>query len=189
MFFYSVTFGGFVGLSSSLSIYFNDQYGLTPIHAGYATAACVFMGSMFRPVGGALADRIGGVRALSVLYVIAAIALVIVSFGLPSLWMTLPVLMVCMTALGMGNGSVFQLVPQRFQQQIGVMTGLVGMTGGFGGFYLASSLGISKQLSGNYQAGLLIFALLALAAVTSLTGIKRRWRATWGAFTASTVRI
>lgn len=188
MFFYAVTFGGFVGLSSSLSIYFNDQYGLTPIHAGYATAACVFMGSMFRPVGGALADRIGGVRALSVLYLVAAIALVIVSFGLPSLWMAIAVFMVCMTALGMGNGSVFQLVPQRFQQEIGVMTGLVGMTGGFGGFYLASSLGLSKQLSGTYQGGLLIFAALALTALTSLTGVKRRWRSTWG-MTASTVRI
>ena len=39
MFFYSVTFGGFVGLSSSLTIYYNDQYGLPPVMAGYATAA------------------------------------------------------------------------------------------------------------------------------------------------------
>ena len=31
MFFYSVTFGGFVGLASSLTIYFNDVYGLGPV--------------------------------------------------------------------------------------------------------------------------------------------------------------
>ena len=55
-------------------------------------------------------------------------------------------------ALGMGNGAVFQLVPQRFGSEIGVMTGLVGMTGGVGGFYLASSLGYSKQFTGSYQA-------------------------------------
>jgi NNP family nitrate/nitrite transporter-like MFS transporter len=48
----------------------------------------------------------------------------------------------------MGNGAVFQLVPQRFRSEIGVMTGLVGMTGGLGGFYLASSLGYSKQFTG-----------------------------------------
>jgi NNP family nitrate/nitrite transporter-like MFS transporter len=184
MFFYSVTFGGFVGLSSSLTIYFNDQYGLDPVHAGYATALCVFTGSLLRPVGGAIADRIGGVRALSCLYVVAAAMLAVVSFGLPHLWMATGVFMLGMGALGMGNGAVFQLVPQRFQDQIGVMTGLVGMTGGVGGFYLASSLGLSKQLSGTYQAGLLAFAALAIIAVTGLTGIKRRWRATWSTATA-----
>ena len=56
-----------------------------------------------------------------------------------------------MLALGTGNGAVFQLVPQRFRKEIGVMTGLVGMAGGIGGFYLASSLGFSKQMTGSYQ--------------------------------------
>jgi NNP family nitrate/nitrite transporter-like MFS transporter len=81
----------------------------------------------------------------------------------------------------MGNGAVFQLVPQRFRREIGVMTGLVGMSGGIGGFYLASSLGLSKQWFGNYQAGFLIFAALALLALFGLTGVKSRWRTTWGA--------
>ena len=53
MFFYSVTFGGFVGLASSLTIYFNGQYGLSPVTAGFFTAACVFAGSLVRPIGGA----------------------------------------------------------------------------------------------------------------------------------------
>ncbi len=189
MLFYSVTFGGFVGLSSSLSIYFNDQYGLAPINAGYATAACVFMGSLLRPVGGAFADRVGGIRTLSVMYVIAAIALVLVSFGLPHLWMCLAVFMVGMGALGMGNGAIFQLVPQRFRREIGVMTGLVGMTGGIGGFYLASSLGYSKQLTGNYQSGFLLFAALGVVALIGLSNIKRRWRTTWGAASIAAARI
>jgi NNP family nitrate/nitrite transporter-like MFS transporter len=89
-----------------------------------------------------------------------------------------------MGALGMGNGAVFQLVPQRFRQEIGVMTGLVGMTGGVGGFYLASSLGLSKQLSGTYQAGLLAFVVLAMIALTVLSGVKHRWRKTWSTATA-----
>ena len=181
MFFYSVTFGGFSGLTSSLAIYFNSQYGLPPITAGYLTAACVFAGSLVRPVGGILADRVGGVRSLTIFYIVAAVALIIVSFGLPQAWMALIVFIVGMLALGMGNGAVFQLVPQRFRQEIGVMTGLVGMTGGIGGFYLASSLGYSRQFTGSYQAGLLMFAILALVAVVGLTGIKSRWRTTWGA--------
>jgi NNP family nitrate/nitrite transporter-like MFS transporter len=181
MFFYGVTFGGFVGLASSLTIYFNSQYGLPPVTAGYLTAACVFAGSLVRPVGGIIADRLGGVRALTIMYVVAASALVVVSFGLPQAWMALTVFIVGMLALGMGNGAVFQLVPQRFRQEIGIMTGLVGMCGGIGGFYLASSLGLAKQLTGSYQSGLLLFAVLALVAVLGLTGVKQRWRTTWGA--------
>ncbi len=189
MFFYSVTFGGFVGLSSSLPIYFNDQYGLDPVAAGYATAACVFVGSLSRPLGGALADRIGGIRALSFMYVFAAVAIMVASFGMPRLWLAMATFMAGMAALGMGNGAVFQLVPQCFRREIGVMTGLVGMTGGIGGFYLASSLGYSKQLTGSYQGGLLLFALLALIALVGLSRIKRRWRTTWGAAVLGAARI
>ena len=181
MFFYSVTFGGFVGLASSLSIYFNDQYGLSPIVAGYFTAACVFAGSMVRPVGGMVADRIGGIKSLSLMYTLAATFILLVSSGLPSKWLALAGFVAAMLALGMGNGAVFQLVPQRFRKEIGVMTGMVGMAGGVGGFYLASSLGYSKQLTGSYQTGLLVFAALAVFALVGLSAVKTRWRTTWGA--------
>ncbi len=189
MFFYSVTFGGFVGLASSLVIYFNTQYGLDPKMAGYFTAACVFAGSLVRPIGGNVADRVGGVKSLSLMYVIAAIFLAIVSFGLPQAWMALAAFVCAMLALGMGNGAVFQLVPQRFRKEIGVMTGLVGMAGGVGGFYLASSLGYSKQLTGSYQIGFLIFAGLAVVALVGLTGVKTRWRTTWGASHLTSAKI
>lgn len=189
MFFYSVTFGGFVGLASSLTIYFNDQYGLAPVTAGYLTAACVFAGSMMRPLGGKLADRVGGIRTLSVMYILAAALLALASFGLREVWMALTVFVLAMLALGMGNGAVFQLVPQRFRREIGVMTGLVGMAGGIGGFYLASSLGYSRQLTGSYQAGLLIFAMLALVALVGLTAVKGRWRTTWGAAHMTAARV
>ncbi len=187
MFFYAVTFGGFVGLASSLTIYFNDQYGLSPVVAGYFTAACVFAGSLVRPIGGGIADRVGGVRSLTIMYAVAATALLVISLNLPQAWMALAVFVVAMLALGMGNGAVFQLVPQRFRREIGIMTGLVGMTGGVGGFYLAASLGTSKQLTGSYTAGFVVFAGLAVVALVALTGVKARWRTTWGA--ASTARV
>lgn len=189
MFFYVVTFGGFVGLASSLTIYFNTQYGLDAKMAGYFTAACVFAGSMVRPIGGAVADRIGGIRSLTVMYVFAALFLAIVSIDLPAAWMALAVFVLAMLALGMGNGAVFQLVPQRFRKEIGVMTGLVGMAGGVGGFYLASSLGYAKQATGSYQPGFLIFAGLALAALVGLTSVKTRWRTTWGAAHLTSAKI
>jgi len=189
MFFYSVTFGGFVGLASSLTIYFNDEYGLTPVSAGYFTAACVLAGSMVRPLGGSIADRVGGIKSLSLMYVLAAAFILLVSAGPPSKWLALAGFVAAMLALGMGNGAVFQLVPQRFRKEIGVMTGMVGMAGGVGGFYLASSLGYSKQLTGSYQAGLLVFAALAAFALIGLSAVKTRWRTTWGAAHLTPARV
>ena len=82
MLLYGVTFGGFVGLSSSLTIFFNSEYGVTAVIAGFFTAACVFGGSFVRPVGGALADRFGGVKTLTVVFLLAAAGLVVSSFPL-----------------------------------------------------------------------------------------------------------
>ncbi len=189
MFFYSVTFGGFVGLASSLTIYFNDLYSLGPVISGYCTAACVFAGSLVRPIGGMIADRIGGIRTLLIMYTIAAILLVVMSFGQPTYQLALAIIMPVMAVLGMGNGAVFQLVPQRFRKEIGVMTGLVGMAGGVGGFYLAASLGYIKQTTGTYQIGLLIFAGLALLAMMGLSGVKTRWRTTWGSAINTAAKI
>jgi len=179
MLLYAVTFGGFVGLASSLTIYFNAEYGLSPVVAGFFTAACVFAGSFIRPVGGALADRFGGVRTLTFVFALAAAGLAVASFQMPSAYVALAVLMFSMLALGAGNGAVFQLAPQRFRKEIGVMTGLIGMTGGIGGFYLASSLGMAKKMTGSYQIGFLGFAALAVFALVALHSLKARWRAVW----------
>jgi NNP family nitrate/nitrite transporter-like MFS transporter len=174
---YSVTFGGFVGLSSSLPIYFHSEYGLSSVTAGFVTAACVFSGSMVRPFGGFLADRFGGVQTLTVVFAVAAVALGLVSMNLPGVYLAAAVFILGMLALGMGNGAVFQLAPQRFGGEMGLITGLVGMAGGVGGFYLASSLGVSKQLTGSYQAGLLIFAGLAFVALLGVSAVRKRWNA------------
>ncbi len=177
MFFYSVSFGGFVGLASFLPIYFHDQYGLEPKTAGYFTAGCVFAGSFARPIGGTLADRIGGTRALSVIYVAVAAFLLMVAQGFLPAAGALGVVILAMIALGMGNGAVFQLVPQRFVRDVGLMTGLVGMTGGVGGFYLAASLGYAKKFSGSYAIGFIAFAILAIVAWGGINLVRTRWRA------------
>ena len=189
MFFYSVTFGGFVGLSASLTIYFNTQYGLPAVTAGYFTAACVFAGSLVRPLGGYIADRVGGIRSLTLMYAVSGSLLALVSVGLPTAWLALLVFVGAMLAFGMGNGAVFQLVPQHFRKEIGVMTGLVGMAGGIGGFFLASSLGYARQFTGSYQTAFLVFAGLAFIALIGLSAIKTRWRTTWGSVQMSTARI
>jgi NNP family nitrate/nitrite transporter-like MFS transporter len=190
MFLYAVTFGGFSGLASSLTIYFNSEYGIDPVIAGFFTAACVFAGSFLRPVGGAVADRIGGVRTLIVVYGLAAAGLALAAFHQSNVFGALAILMFAMMALGAGNGAVFQLAPQRFGKEIGVITGLVGAMGGVGGFYLASTLGFAKQVTGSYQVGFLGFAGLAVVALVALVCLKSHWRARWPQLSAlQTVRV
>ncbi|WP_373184706.1 nitrate/nitrite transporter [Halopseudomonas sp.] len=189
MFFYSVTFGGFIGLASALPGYFSDQYGLNPVVAGYYTAACVMAGSLMRPLGGALADRIGGIRSLLCMYGSASLCIALVGFNLSSSIAALALFVAAMLGLGAGNGAVFQLVPQRFHREIGVMTGLIGMAGGVGGFVLAAGLGTIKQYTGDYQLGLWMFAALGLLALLGLVGVKRRWRTTWGSSAMTTARV
>lgn len=170
--YYSVTFGGFVGLASFFSIFFHDRYHLSPTVAGAITALCVFGGSLFRPVGGYLADRIGGRRLLMGLYLI--VGLLFGSVGsLPPAGVAVPLLFCGMAALGMGNGAIFQLVPQRFQEEIGLVSGIVGAAGGIGGFFLPPLLSKMKVLTHSYAGGFLLFGLTALFCFATLFFIPR----------------
>jgi NNP family nitrate/nitrite transporter-like MFS transporter len=171
---YSFTFGGFVGLASYLTTFFHDQYGIAKVTAGTLTACCVFSGSFMRPIGGYLSDRFGGVRVLTVLFAAAAASLLVASF-LPPIAMMTPVMFVTMAIFGLGNGSIFQLVPQRFRKEIGVATGVIGAAGGLGGFTLPYLLGTLKQWTGTFGIGFLIVALAGVSCLVLLTIQRRRW--------------
>ncbi|WP_434626782.1 nitrate/nitrite transporter [Chromobacterium sp. CV08] len=183
MFFYSMTFGGFSGFASALPGYFHDQFGFGAGTAGLYTAACVFAGSAMRPLGGVLADRWGGTRSLLSVYLACALLLgaAALNTGAGAALMLFVLAMLC---LGAGNGAVFQLVPQRFGRELGVVTGLVGMAGGIGGFTLAAGLGMIKQAGGDYAPGLWLFAGLCLLAWLGLSGVQRQWRDSWAAAAA-----
>ncbi|TAM04730.1 MAG: NarK/NasA family nitrate transporter [Paraburkholderia sp.] len=179
MFFYSLTFGGFSGFASALPGFFHDQFAFDAKLAGWATAACVFAGSAMRPVGGLLADRIGGTRSLLNVFGAVTLLIGVAAFHPGGPVVTVLLFVAAMLCLGAGNGAVFQLVPQRFGKEIGVMTGLVGMAGGVGGFALAASLGAIKQATGDYAWGLALFACLTFAGWAGMRNVKHRWRNAW----------
>ncbi len=204
MFFYFITFGGFVGLANALPLYFTVQYHLSGVAAGALVALIVAFGSGFRPVGGHLADRFGGVKALSILFGIVGLAYLAVAmlpegaaapspagwalFTMPGFtWIPVALFSAGVLALGMGNGSVFQLIPLRFRNEIGAMTGLVGAAGGVGGYFLARTLGLSKAYTGGFSAGFVFFAALAFLGLVGLLRVKARWRTTWGAVSGARV--
>ena len=84
-------------------------------------------------------------------------------------------MLLAMGSLGMGNGAVFQLVPQRFPKEIGVMTGIVGAAGGIGGFFLPNLLGSLKQVTGTFAGGFLTFAVVGFGCAAALMYVSRSW--------------
>ena len=177
-FIYSLTFGGFVGLASYLTIFFRDQYHMTKVQSGDLTTIVVIFGSFLRPVGGMLADKLGGYRMLLVL--LTGIGLALAAVGtLPPVTVAVVLLAAAMGMLGMGNGSVFQLVPQRFPDSVGIMTGVVGAAGGFGGFLLPSVLGTMKDKTGSFGVGFVMVAGAVMLGACSLLYLGRVWRRTW----------
>ena len=179
-FLYSLTFGGFVGLSSFLIVFFHDQYHLSKIQSGDFATCVIVAGSFLRPVGGWIADRIGGYRLLLLLLAGVSACLMVIG-SLPPIAFVLPMLFFTMGMLGMGNGAVFQIAPQRFPADIEIMTGVVGAAGGLGGFFLPSVIGALKDLTGSFGVGLVCFALLVLAGAALLLEFGVKWNLTWKA--------
>jgi len=156
--FYFLTFGGFVAFSIYLPSLLRADFGLGLIDAGFRTAGFVALATLARPVGGWLADQIGGARVLSVVF------LGIIPFALLMMWTAMAPFTVgalgCALLLGIGNGAVFKLVPQYFPVETGTVTGLVGALGGLGGFLPPILLGFFRDHTGRVWPG---FVLLALA--------------------------
>ena len=176
---YCMTFGSFVGLASFLTVFFHDQYGLGKVTAGDFTTFAVLSGSFLRPVGGMIADRFGGYKLLLVL--LGGVSLCLGAIGLvPPVNMALLLLILAMGMLGMGNGAVFQMLPQRFPARVGILTGIVGAAGGIGGFLLPSMLGAIKDRTGQYGIGFGICAAAIVTGALILLHLGHGWLASWG---------
>ncbi len=172
-FLYAVTFGGFVGFSSFLPIFFHDQYQLDMVSAGTITAMCGLAGSLARPVGGYVADRIGGIGLLLAVFPMTAILSVFLC-GLFPLIFSLPLIFSTLLFLGFGNGVVFQVVSLRFQGVMGTASGFIGAAGAIGGFLLPSWFGLLKDFTGTYAGGFLIFGLFSGVAAIGVL-VMQRW--------------
>lgn len=160
--FYFVTFGGFVAFSVYLPTLLRDDFDLTLADAGFRAAGFVVLATLTRPLGGLLADRIGGATVLWWVF------LGIMPFGLLLMWPSMVPFtvgaLVTAALLGVGNGAVFKLVPQYFPASTSTVTGLVGAVGGLGGFFPPLLLGSFRDLTGEVWPGfvLLIFTVGAL---------------------------
>lgn len=152
-FLYIGTFGSFIGYSFAFGLVLQTQFGRTPLQAAYVTFIGPLLGSLIRPVGGALADRFGGARITLWNYVAMAAATSVVIVA--SMRESLPLFTTAFIALfvlsGLGNGSTFKMIPGIFHAKAlakglegeeaaaygrrlsGASMGLIGAVGALGG--------------------------------------------------------
>ncbi|MFI9613758.1 nitrate/nitrite transporter [Streptomyces sp. NPDC052023] len=150
---YVGTFGSFIGYSFAFGLVLQTQFGRTPLQAAYVTFIGPLLGSLIRPVGGALADRYGGARITLWNYVAMAAATAVVVAA--SMRESLPLFTAAFIALfvlsGLGNGSTYKMIPGIFQNKAlamglrgeeaaaygrrlsGASMGLIGAVGALGG--------------------------------------------------------
>jgi NNP family nitrate/nitrite transporter-like MFS transporter len=174
---YSITFGGFVGMSSYVSLLLTTQYQISKVDAGFIMALLSLTGAMIRPVGGLIADRLTGVRVLLVLLVAISAFNFTFAMLMPSLPGGIALLVGLYFCFGLGNGATFQLVPHRWKGRTGVMTGIIGAAGGIGGFYLPVIMSIAKEGTGSYQLGFATFAFIAAVAFALVATLHNQWLA------------
>ena len=176
---YAVTFGGFIGLATFLPTYYYDQFSVSKVQAGQLTMLAAFMGAALRVFGGWISDRLGGINTLTVVLVTISGTLIACSFAGNSLAATTLLIMLCFSALGAGNGAVFQLVPLRWPMATAVAGSMIGEIGALGGGLVPAAMGLSKQYIGSYSWGFVLFAVLALAMLVMLRVMQLRWTRTW----------
>ncbi len=175
---YWVTFGGFIGFVSFVPTFMADQYGVSKISAGQFMILVGFSASLFRIVGGGLSDRVGGIRSLYVVYVLLIFGAIGAS-TIPSLTMIFLILFLLAATMGVGNGSIFQLLPLRFPQSRATSVGVVGEFGALGGAFIPLVMGYSKEITGTYSYGFISYAITAVIALFILLIVRKRWTTTW----------
>lgn len=172
---YSVTFGGFVGMSSYVTLLLTTLYQMPKLEAGLFMSLLAFLGAIVRPMGGYLADRITGVRALTGLLAAISVADLAFAAWMPPLGGGIAILVCLYLAFGLGNGATFQLVPHRWQGKTGLLSGVIGAAGGIGGFYLPVVMGIAKESTGSYQMGFATFGAIAACACVAILALRAQW--------------
>ncbi|MDI3389388.1 nitrate/nitrite transporter [Streptomyces sp. B-S-A8] len=187
-FLYLGSFGSFIGYSFAFGLVLQTQFGRTPLQAASITFIGPLLGSLIRPVGGALADRFGGARITLGNFVAmgAATAVILVASVRESLTLFTAAFIALFVLTGLGNGSTYKMIPGIFQAKAlaqglggeeaaaygrrlsGAAMGLIGAVGALGGLGINMAFRQSFQAVGSGTAAFVAF-LVCYAACFAVT--------------------
>ncbi len=190
--YYSIVFGGFTALSIWAPQYFNSEYGFSITQASLLAACFALPGGAFRAVGGWLSDRFGAHSVTWWVLWAAWIVLFVLSYprtemivhtvnepvsfaiALPA-WLFTVLLMVLGVAFACGMASTFKYIADAFPDNMGTVSGIVGLAGGLGGFLLPIMFGIILDWLGiNSSCFMLLFGIVAVSLILIyVTEVKR----------------
>ncbi len=162
--FYFITFGAFVAFTVYLPNFLVNHFGMTTVDAGLRTAGFITLATLMRPIGGYLSDKFNPFGILMAVFAGLTFSGILLSFS-PTLELyTIGVLTVAFCA-GIGNGTVFKLVPMYFTKQAGIVNGIVSAIGGLGGFFPPLVLTTVFGATGHYAIGFMALSEFALASL------------------------
>ena len=168
--FYFITFGCFVAFTVYLPSFLVNHFGLAKVDAGIRTAGFITLATLLRPIGGWLGDKFNSFIILIIVFGGLTVSGILLSFT-PSLPMyTIGCLLVAACA-GIGNGTIFKLVPLYFSKQAGIVNGIVAAMGGLGGFFPPLVLTSVFNLTKHYAIGFMALSEFALASLILVMGL------------------
>lgn len=190
--YYSIVFGGFTALSIWMPQYFTSEYNFSIAQASLLAAAFALPGGAFRALGGWLSDRFGAHSVTWWVLWISWVSLFLLSYpqteltvhtvegplsfsiSLP-IWMFTILLFVLGIAFACGMASTFKYIGDEFPENMGVVSGVVGMAGGLGGFLLPIMFGaLLDWLGVNSSCFMLLYGIVAVSLVLNFVTEVRR---------------
>ena len=178
VFFYFLSFGGFLAFTSWLPTFWSSMYGTSLAQAGVLTATFSLLSALIRVPGGLLSDRISIKYALPGNFLLMLAGSLVLSFS-QTFAVSLVATLAVAAGMGLQNAIVFKLLPRYVPDAVGGASGWIGGLGALGGFVIPPVMGVVTGMVGGtagYARGFLPFAVLVVLALPVVT-VLSRWSA------------
>jgi NNP family nitrate/nitrite transporter-like MFS transporter len=181
--YYSVVFGGYVGLALWMTKYYVGEYGFDLGLAALLAACFSLPGGVLRALGGWVSDKYGAYKVTWWVMWVCWVCFFLLSYPPTSMqvktvdgalsvnlalspWLFTALLFVAGTAMAIGKASVFKFIGDEFPDNIGAVSGVVGLAGGLGGFVLPIMFGALLDLTGvRSSAFMLLYGTVCVSLV------------------------